>query len=201
MEAGHANRTFEIVDPIDTDTNRSFSDGLRCELDRGAEFQFVVHLVAHLRAIVSEGYVVPLVQRMEQFAVHQGLLASARSAKSIQTPLIANEACFEQQPIVRARFLQMEKPLLRRAAGRGTENYFPREGYSTGERVNIEKYRVLHAVEFHSLAGRSVNQFGLPHNRSGISADAIQMVEVPYFGRCWGRCGQTGHEEQGAAWD
>lgn len=201
MEAGGANRTFEIVDPIDADTDRSFSGGLRCELDRGAEFQFVVDVVAHLRAIVNEGYVVPLVQRMEQFAVHQGLLASARSAKSIETPLIANEACFQQQPIVRARFLQMEKPLLRRAAGRGTENYFPREGYSTSERVNIEKYRVLHTVEFHSLAAGSINQFGLPHNRSGMAADAIQLVEVPDFGRGWGRCGQAGHEEQCAAWD
>lgn len=99
--------------------------------------------------------------------------------------MVADQTRLEQQSIVRTRLLKVKEALLGSATRCRTENHFPSESRGPGKRMDIEKNCVLYSVEFHSLATRSVDEFGPAEKGSWMTANSIQAVKIPDFR--WGR--------------
>src|SRR5258708_22926602 len=144
-KASQAHGAFEVVDPIDPDTNGRTSRTVRRELQRGRSFLDAIDVALELLAVVDRSHVIPSAERMKALRVEQSLLGAAGLGESIKTPAAINDPDFKQQPIVRAILLEMKPTLLPRPAV-GAKDRSPRELRGSSEGMDVKKESVVHAV-------------------------------------------------------
>src|SRR5262249_3548062 len=123
--------------------------------------------------------------------------------EAVKTPAIINDSDFEKQSRrcihsgLRVSFLQMKEALLRRSTAIGPEKDLPREGLCSSQRMDIDKQRVIDAVEFHRLSYSRVDDTRMPDNGRGMIADLVKAIEGPDLRRLRiGRSRRGGHESK-----
>lgn len=172
----------EVVDAVDADADTRAAGTLGGEADFGGKLKLVVDVVAEFRAVVDHGDVLPLVEGVEAGTVDEGLGTGGGSGEGIETPLVAEQARFEQEAVGGAVFLEVEEALLGAAAGGGTKNNFPGKCFGAGEGVVLDEEGVGGAMEANGFAAGGVDELGFAFDGGGVSAEAVEAIEAPELG-------------------
>jgi hypothetical protein len=92
---------------------------------------------------------------------------------AIEAPTSFANSNFHKQARVLSASLKIEKPLFRRSIRIRPKDYFPREGFSARKGVQIQKQRVLTALELDRFTG---GRFYNP--RSALDMDRIPVDPI-----------------------
>src|SRR5262245_58071099 len=171
-------RALEIVDPVETNTDRRAARPLRREVDVCRAFLDAVDVIPELAAVVDCRDVIPHAERMQTIAIEQRLARVGTVDVTVQTPLPVDDTNLEQHAVVAAVLLQVEPSLLGSPAI-GAEDRLPRECLSAGQRMRVDEQRIVDTVEFDGHADWRLDDARVADDSGGMIAEAIEAIEFP----------------------
>jgi hypothetical protein len=172
------NRALEVIDLVETDTDRRSARPLRRDTNLGRAFLHAVDVVPELAAVVDRRHVIPDAERMQTVAIEQCLTGVGTVDVAVQTPFSVDDADLEQHPVVAAVLLQVEPPLLGGAAI-GAEDRLPRERLGAGERMGVDEQRIVDTIELDRLADGRRDHVRVADDGGRMIAETIEAIERP----------------------
>src|SRR5690349_17902026 len=196
-ESGEADGALEVVELVHANADGGAAGALRSELDAERAIEAAIDIAAKFLAIVDGGDVVPAAELVKMLAIEERFFAGARAIEGIETPLAVDDADFEEHAVIGVvaggGILFEMKPALLDVAAIGAEDGFPGVGRGAGERMDVEKESVVHAVKLDGFAARGIDEARVAGDGHGAAADFVEPIEGPDFLR--GSVGRRGRKE------
>ena len=180
-EADGVDEPLEPRHAIEADANRGAPGRERGKRHRAGLFAHAVHEVGHRGAVVGERRHVPACGRMREPPIEQRQPLLAGSQVGVERPrAVPPLADLEKGPIDAAGFLDVQHPLLFRAAGSGLKDEIDREPRQAGQRVGVDEQAVGGPVERHrrpDLGGHDARRARHGHR---VSTNPRDVVHAPH---------------------